>query len=232
MAENVGFCKMCLKKIDKDDINEVKDVMRMMNTAFVEDSWERALDSDASNPITKYLQLIATRKDGNTYSDSVENRDIDSSGITLTKNELIAKWGFQKDDNKYIELEASYNNLTSIKPPSTTLDQKRYAQNVMLEQQLNEALLQKADYKEISALKKLYETNIKELGLDIDAKAKDDVISLGERVRNWELNAPVPQEEVYEDVDKLEYFGKWFVIQMKRVFGKASEEEIRSLYEE
>ena len=232
VASGVGFCKTCLKnEVDGTNVYKAKDMMRLMNIPFVTDVWENAIATGGSNVFSKYLQLIATQRDYKSFFDSVEGRDTGNTGVSLSKTELIAKWGVQKDENKYIEYEAAYDNLVSIKPPATTLDQKRYAQNVMIEHQLNFALGNGADHKEITALKKLYESNIRELGLDIDAQAKDDEVSLGEKIRNWELNAPIPMEEKYEDVDKYGYMSKWFATTMKRVFGKASEEEIRSLYE-
>ena len=57
--------------------------------------------------------------------------------------------------------------------------------------------------------------------------------SLGQRIQNWELNEPVPDNDKYEDTAGLKkYINKWFVIPMKRTFGVASEKEVDSLYED
>lgn len=233
MSGGVGFCKSCLKeRVDGTNVDIAKDMMRLMNIPFVSAVWENALDAGGKSIFSKYLQLIATKKNYKDFADSEIHRDVKETSLEIgDNNDLIAKWGVQEDPNDYIELEAAFNDLVAIKPPSTTLDKKRYAQIVKLETQLNKAL-EKGDYKEVNAFKKLYEDNLKSLGLDIDAASKNDELTLGVRVRNWETHSPIPTDEKLSDVDNVEkYITKWFVNQMKRVFGRATEEEIQELYE-
>lgn len=235
MSGDVGFCKACLKEqIDGTDLEKAKDMMRLMNIPFVSSVWENAVDAGGKNIFSKYLQLIATKKNYKDFADSDSGRDAKVTGLDEAgANERIVRWGLLENEAEYIALEASYNNLVAIKPPSTVLDEKRYAQNVMIEVQLNKALKSGSDHKEVTALKKLYEDNLKALGLDIDAASKDEEQKLGVRIRNWETHSPIPTDESLSDVDNVEkYITKWFVNQMKRVFGRATEEEINELYED
>lgn len=233
ISEEVGFCKPCLKEIDGKNVELSKDMMRLMNVPFVSSVWENAIEQGGDNPFPKYLQLVATKRNYKDFADSDNDRDIEGTGVDLeNQDKLVVRWGIQEDPNTYIELEASYKNLTSIKPPSTVLDEKRYAQIVMIERKLNNALFTGGDTKDVTAFKKLYEDNLRAMGLDVDASSKDEELVLGKRIAEWEKEAPIPIDSNLDDVDGIkEYVNKWFVIPMKRVFGRATEEEIQSLYD-
>ena len=58
-------------------------------------------------------------------------------------------------------------------------------------------------------------------------------MSLGERVRDWEKNEPIPKlSREFEDVDNISaYITKFFLIPMKRLFNQATDEELGNLYD-
>lgn len=240
LETNYGFCKSCLKdKVNDEDMIGVIDMLRLMNVPFVSFVWENAVEKGGSSIFMKYLQLIATQKKYEDFSDSVYGDEDDGSLETGTASmdtfvvtdEMISRWGIKEDKEEYAELEAKLSALRKIKEPSTTLELQRYVQNVKFGKTLDNAF-DIGDSKQIPGLSKAYAAELKELGLNIDMSGQEEGQSLGMRIREWEMREPVPEPNEFSDVDKIEkYIRKWFVIPMKRVFGQATEDEINMLYE-
>lgn len=236
MDGGFGFCKNCLKeKVEDKDLNSVFDALRMMNVPFISSVWESAVEQGETNIFSKYLQLIATQKKYQDFGDSIfeDEDELPTNEDTpfIVTDDVIVRWGDKDSDREFIELEKAYETLIKIKEPTTYLEQQRYVQNVKLGKALNDAL--ESGSKDISALRKSYADDLKELGLDTVSAQKEDNRSLGMRIAEWESNEPLPElGKEYEDVDGImTYIRKWFTIPMKRVFGQATEEEISELYE-
>lgn len=233
MSNNIGFCKDCVRdNVDAKDNNSVVDMLRILNIPFVSDVWENALEKDRDNSFTRYLQLIATRRSYKDFSDTEKHGSGDSlDDFEITKS-MVARWGAGKSKEQYYDMELSYERLCSIKQPATKFEEELYVKNAKLSQALDDAL-ESGDSKTIPSLRKTYSDDLKNLGLDLTSTASEDVGSLGTRIRDWELNKPIPKaDKDLKDVDKVEsYINKFFVIPMKRVFGMASEDEVNSLYE-
>lgn len=233
LNEKSGFCKNCIKEhVDIENVGSVKEMLRLLNIPFVDSVWGNAVEKEQDNAFGKYLQLIATKKKFKNFMDSDFSNGEDSVGELEITEEMIARWGAGMAKDDYYVLEVSYKSLCKIKEPATTLEETRYVQNVMLKSTLDEAL-RSGDHKAITPLKKAYGTDLKELGLDVDALSKEDTRTLGTRIQEWERNAPIPEMSAeFEDVDGIkEYVNKYFVIPMKRVFGRATEEEVSTLYD-
>lgn len=231
--ESFGFCKDCMNtKTEHNDIDIVVDSLRMMNIPFIGSVWESAVDSGGNSTFSKYLQLIATQKRYKDFNDS-EFEDIVDDGSHSTievTDEIIAKWGLRDSVEEYSELEYLYNSLVKIKEPATLFEEKRYAQNVKLGKAVDEALM--TDIKSVAQLRKAYADDLKDLGLDVKQSSEDDTRTLGVRIAEWERHDPVPEISEFGDVDNIQgYISKWFLTPLKRVFGRASEEEINQLYE-
>lgn len=228
MSDNFGYCKECIK----NSVNEMPaiEVMRLLNKPYLESFWNDALKKDPENTIGKYLQLIAPKKAYRGFIDSEYSNDYDEERNVIT-DQAIARWGAGLEEDKYLELEASINDLRRIKEPSTALEEKRYVENVRIYQRLKREI-DEGKATDIKALKATYAQDLKELGLDIEA-SKDDDLSLGERVRDWEKNEPIPKlSREFEDVDNISaYITKFFLIPMKRLFNQATDEELGNLYD-
>lgn len=233
ISDDYGFCKDCMNEYTQDnDIDSVIDALRMMNVPFVNYIWENAVENGENAVFSKYLQLIATQKRYRDFNDSeFDAIDDGSRQVVEITDDIIAKWGIRDSDEEYIELEYLYNSLTKIKEPATLFEEKRYVQNVKLGKAVDDAL-ESADVKIVPQLRRAYADDLKDLGLDVKQSSEDDTRTLGVRIAEWERNAPIPEPVGFEDVDGIqEYIDKWFLIPMKRVFGRASEEEIGKLYE-
>lgn len=234
--DGFGFCKDCLKReVNDEDMNSVFDMLRLMNVPFVSSVWENAVEQKESNIFSKYLQLIATQKRYQDFSDSIYEDEIaipeNAPASFEVTDDVIVRWGSKDDEREYIQLEKAYETLIKIKEPATYLETQRYVQNVKLGKALNEAL--ESGSKDISSLRKAYADDLKELGLDTISAQKDDNRSIGMRIAEWETHEPLPEiSKEFDDVDGLsQYIRKWFQIPMKRIFGQATEDEISELYE-
>lgn len=233
--DNYGFCKDCTNEYtDGNDVSNVIDMLRIMNVPFVEFVWENALEKGGSSAFSKYLQLIATQKKFKDFSDNdFDNQEENGGSRTAIdiNDDIIAKWGIDKEEAEYIELELLYNSLLKIKEPATLFEEKRYVQNVKLGKAVDTAL-EDGDVKTVPQLRKAYADDLKDLGLDIKQSSEENERTLGMRIADWEKNSPIPDDKEFDDVDNIsDYINKWFLIPMKRVFGRASEEEVNKLYE-
>lgn len=239
LSDECGFCKDCINTYAEQGLENITNIFRLMNVPFVNETWDKALEIGGNNIFTKYLQLIATSRRHKDFLDS-DIFDLDASGVEQEEldtdfevtTDVIERWGSRDSDREYMELELAYRSLVKIKEPTTLLEQKRYVQNVKLGKALDIAL-ETGDVKVVPNLRTAYTKDLEELGLNIDMSGQEEGRSLGMRIKEWEMEAPIPTDSVLDDVDGVkEYVSKWFTTQMKRVFGLASEEEITSLYEE
>lgn len=234
--ENYGFCKDCTTKYTEDnDIDKSIDMLRMMNIPFVGYVWENAIEKGDDAVFSKYLQLIATQKKYQDFNDSdFDSEEVvdgsQSTPIEIT-DKIIAKWGIDYTQEQYVELELMYNSLLKIKEPATMFEERRYTQNVKLGRAVDRAL-EDGDVKSVPQLRKAYADDLKDLGLDVKQSSEENERTLGMRIADWEKHSPIPDKSEFDDADGIkDYIHKWFLIPMKRVFGRASEEEINQLYE-
>lgn len=233
-SKRLGFCKDCVNKVDVNDQESVIDLFRMMNIPFVEEVWENQFEDGDESTLGKYLKAVATRREYKIFSDSLygNTNDIESdtkSDVMVTPK-MIDRWGSDSSLEEYQALERAYESLEKIKVPSTHQEEMRYVLNVKFKRALDQALDQ-GETKQVKGLRETYTKDLKELGLDVSSD--DDELSLGQRIREWERNLPIPEMGIeFEDVDGIEYyFNKYFTIPMKRVFGQATSQEISELYE-
>lgn len=233
MADNVGFCKDCVKeKVDIEDNDSIVDMLRLLNIPFVNDVWENAVDKEPDGAFGKYLQLIATKRKYKTFSDGgAVTVGTPDENFTITKD-IIARWGAGKNRDDYYAMEAKYDSLCTIKEPITPFEQQLYVQNVKLSQTLDDAL-ESGDSKSIPQLSKAYQADLKKLGLDVSSVSTDDSGTLGTRIHDWENSRPIPSlSKEFEDVDNIgKYITRFFNNTMKRALGLATEEEVNSIYD-
>lgn len=143
---------------------------------------------------------------------------------------MIERWGKLDNDYEYIEREQDYNNLVRIKEPLTLLEQKRYVENVRLYQRLRSEI-EGGKPTDIKALKTTYAQDLKELGLDIEnEKSKEK--SVGQRIEEYERNAPIPDiGKEFDDVDRIGfYINKFLFLPIKKMFNQASDKDLEDLY--
>lgn len=240
LNEKFGFCKECVNGIidgDADGTTGLTNVLRMMDIPYVQKTWESAVDQDPREPFSKYLRVVALVKKYEGFADSelaANSKPFDFDGandFTITE-EMVSRWGVDKDADDYRYSEIMFEQLKAIKKPSTKLEEQRYCDAVKMAARLDR-VLESGDVKEIAQLSKAYDGLITTLGLNIEMKSEDDQRSLGMKIRDWEQREPVPEmAKEFEDVDGIKkYIEKFLLFPFKRSLGLASEEEINKIYE-
>ena len=235
LHSNFSVCKDCCNSVASvDDKTTMIAVCQLMNIAYVE---KIATEIRENNKIFgDYLRKIAPSKKYQFFSDSdfkeETNKPQNNYGEIEITQELIQKWGSGYSQQEYADYESSLEYLMNIKEPSTQFELMRYITNVQLKKVLNDSL-KDGDSKAITAMRKAYADDLKELGLDSVLNAKSDTgENLGQRIKFYENNKPIPDREEFDDVAGIKgYVSKWFIIPLKRVFGMATEEEVGSLYD-
>lgn len=231
ISKDFGFCKDCVKEM-YDSGTPIIDVLRLLNIPYIENMWEETLEKEDVTPVSKYLQLIAPKKAfrffiDSEYTEGNNHKDVEKLKVT---DDMIERWGKLDNDYEYIEREQDYNNLVRIKEPLTLLEQKRYVENVRLYQRLRSEI-EGGKPTDIKALKTTYAQDLKELGLDIEnEKSKEK--SVGQRIEEYERNAPIPDiGKEFDDVDRIGfYINKFLFLPMKKMFNQASDKDLEDLY--
>ncbi len=233
LNDKFSICRECANKYtDFSDHDSIMLMAQLTNLPYVKDVVSDIAKTEKEPNFGAYTRKLAPYKKYKTFSDSQFNSE-SIEAVTEVTEEMIQRWGKDYSEEEYAYLESSLRGLMTIKPATTALEIQRYVVNIKLKAALDDAL-KEGDFKAIPQLRKAYAEDSKDLGLDAVLSGKDDSgKSLGQRIGQWELNAPIPDDERYNDASGLEkYIRKWFVIPMKRTMGVASEKEVESLYED
>lgn len=214
--------------VDKSPI----EVLRMMNIPYVSEHWNYCLEAeqgDYRKAVSKYLQMMGPRTQ---YPDfmSSEFDEVEKEEFEVT-DEMVRKWGPDLMPDEYQELELSYQELVNIQEPRTQLEKSNYIDNAFLKKRSREAF-STGSAQDIKNIQSAYQTSLKELGLDTAAiNDRTATLSLGERIKEWEQEAPVPKiSPEFLDIDNImKYFHAFFVTPVLQNFGKASEDSINEL---
>lgn len=233
LNDKFSICRDCANSVaDFSDEESVIEMEQLANIPFVKNLYIDVKRQSKKPSFGIYQKKLAPYKKFETFSDSAFTTDGASETVDITP-ELERRWGKDYSEEEYAYFENALQGLIAIKPATTAFEIQRYVANVKLKNALDEAF-KDGNSKDITALRKAYSEDSKDLGFDAVLSGNDDSgKSLGQRIQNWELNEPVPDSDKYEDTAGLKkYINKWFVIPMKRTFGVASEKEVDSLYED
>lgn len=233
LGDKFSICRDCANNVANfDDEDLVIEMAQLANIPFVKTIYLDVKRTSKNPTFGAYQKKLAPYKKFQQFSDSVFTTENAAEDLKITP-ELEQRWGKDYDEEEYAYFESSLQGLIAIKPATTAFEIQRYVANVKLKDALDQAFKDR-DPKAITALRKAYSEDSKDLGFDAVLSGNDDSgKSLGQRIQNWELSEPVPDSDKYEDAAGLKkYIEKWFVIPMKRTFGVASEKEVESLYED
>lgn len=117
------LCKLCIQDmVDITNLDSVKNMLRMIDKAFVAHLWESA--SSKSSPIGEYFKLINAKDFRHfTWDDSIfelnEVREIDlgeqptpkQQSKFVASDEIVNKWGFGYLPEEYKAFEQKYSML-------------------------------------------------------------------------------------------------------------------------
>ena len=208
------YCKTCLKEnLNEDDINSIREVMRILDRPYFHEAWEKAKKSK-SDTLGKYLKDIALNFKEETYdhSDFINNANVRVYEEHLKDNEinddLTLKWGSGYTPLEIQQLEKFYDDMIRANDISTPQHkaQLELLCKVYLEQ--NKALAEKrfGDFKNLNSQ---YNQILRDSGFrPIDKQGGGESVGIRTFSQIWEeierdgFIKPAPIEENQDIVDK------------------------------
>jgi hypothetical protein len=129
----LNICKSCLlTKVNPDDLDNVKDILRQIDKPFLSYMWQSAIDESPTKEgiFGKYLKNISMRQFKDmTWKDSdfeIENGDTTKATLSneddfVLTDEIMDKWGFGYTPEEYRFFEKKYKMLRNNYPEKTAL---------------------------------------------------------------------------------------------------------------
>ncbi|MGD2352067.1 hypothetical protein ACP8H2_10010 [Bacillus subtilis] len=242
LHERFGFCKKCVKgNVDLNDMETLYNFLRTMDIPYLKEFWKQANDAE-NETIGTYLKNLNSLKQNKELrfkdSDDITGKtnkaellDIDTN-FQLT-DEIVKKWGRNLELEDYIFLEEEFENLGGYEAETTI--QERLFKNMAKTQWMANKAYEEGDHGKYEKMMKtlsqqMNDANIKPVQVK-SASEDGGFRSWGEIVKMIEETEPISdQQDEFKDVDGIyKYIDRWFITQLKRVFGKIKDEDIVKL---
>lgn len=242
LHERFGFCKKCVKgNVDLNDMETLYNFLRTMDIPYLKEFWKQANDAE-NETIGTYLKNLNSLKQNKELrfrdSDDITGKtnkaelvDIDTD-FELT-DEIIKKWGRNLELEDYIFLEEEFENLGGNEADTTI--QERLFKNMAKTQWMANKAYEEGDHGKYEKMMKTLSTQMQDANIkpvQVKSASEDGGFrSWGEIVKMIEETEPISeQQDEFKDVDGIyKYIDRWFITQMKRVFGKINDEDIVKL---
>lgn len=241
--EQFGFCKRCVKNnINQDQLDTLYLFLRTMNIPYLKEYWTKAYEGNTET-IGTYLKNLNSLKQNKelTYADSddmtvktskVETM-VDYSNFEIT-NEMLRRWGRNHELEDYIMLEEIFETFGGYEAENNI--QERLLINIAKTQWVANTALEDGDHakyeKMMNVLSKLMgDANIKPVQIKANAQEGAKMSSWGEWVQLIEEKEPIDELDTsFKDKAFVrKYISTFFFTQIKRVFGRATDEEVEKL---
>ncbi len=242
LNERFGFCKKCVKgNVDLNDMETLYNFLRTMDIPYLKEFWKQANDAD-NETIGTYLKNL------NSLRQNKELRFKDSDDITGKTNkaelfeidddfevtdEVLKRWGRNLEKHDYLFLEEEFDRLGGYEADNTI--QESICKNMARTQWMGNRALEEGDHNKYEKMMKTLSTQMQDANIkpvQVKSASEDGALkSWGEWVKLVEETEPVSdQQEEFQDVDGIyKYIDRWFIVQLKRVFGKIKDEDIVKL---
>lgn len=242
LHERFGFCKKCVKgNVDLNDMETLYNFLRTMDIPYLKEFWKQANDAD-NETIGTYLKNLNSLRQNKELrfkdSDDISGKtnkaelvDIDTD-FELT-DEIIKKWGRNLELEDYIFLEEEFENLGGDQAEDTL--QERLFKNMAKTQWMANKAYEEGDHTKYEKMMKTLSQQMQDADIKpVQRKTTGDeggFRSWGEIVKMIEETEPISdQADEFKDADGIyKYIDRWFITQMKRVFGKIKDEDIVKL---
>lgn len=242
LHERFGFCKKCVKgNVDLNDMETLYNFLRTMDIPYLKEFWKQANDAD-NETIGTYLKNLNSLRQNKELrfkdSDDISGKtnkaelvDIDTD-FELT-DEIIKKWGRNLELEDYIFLEEEFENLGGDQAEDTL--QERLFKNMAKTQWMANKAYEEGDHGKYEKMMKTLSQQMQDADIKpVQRKSTSDeggFRSWGEIVKMIEETEPISEQaDEFQDADGIyKYIDRWFITQMKRVFGKIKDEDIVKL---
>lgn len=238
--ERFGFCKKCVvSEIKPDDMSTLYSYLRTMNIPYIKDNWKSANESK-SETIGTYLKMVNLKtyrdlefEDGDSLSGKTnqqELRKIEMEDVSITED-VLRRWGRTLEEEDYIILEEEFNRLGGHDVDN--LIEESTIKNIARTQWMANKALDEGDHVKYEKMIRILSTQMNDAEIS-PARMKKNKTNSMESWAEWvafiEKNEPVEEgEEDYEPKYLSEYINRWFISQMKRIFGKTKDEDIKKM---
>lgn len=241
--DKFGFCKKCVKDyVDFNNMETLFDFLRTMDIPYLKDFWKQANESKNATIGTYFRSLSLKQNSDLRFKDSdrlsgktndTELYDDENDTFDLTDS-IIKRWGRNLELEDYMFLEEEFERLGGLEVEDTI--QERLFKNMAKTQLMAEKALQEGDTNKYEKMMKtlsvqMNDANIKPVQVK-SASQDGGLSSWGEWVKLIEEKEPASTPETekkYEPKFIKDYVERWFVTQMKRVFGRIKDEDIKKL---
>ncbi|PEF30281.1 hypothetical protein CON39_11425 [Bacillus thuringiensis] len=241
--ERFGFCKKCVREhVNLDDMNTLYDFLRTMDIPYLKEFWRMANEANTET-IGTYLKNLNSLKQNKELrfkdSDDITGKtnkaelvDIDYDDFELT-DAIVKKWGRNLELEDYVFLEEEFRALGGEYAEDAF--QERLFKNMATTQWMANKAKEDGDSNRYEKMMKTLSTQMQDANIkpvQIKSSSQDGgLASWGEWIRLIEEKEPISeQQEEFKDVDGIHnYVERWFIVQMKRVFGRIKDEDIKKL---
>lgn len=241
--DKFGFCKKCVKDyVDFNNMETLFDFLRTMDIPYLKDFWKQANESKNATIGTYFRSLSLKQNSDLRFKDSdrlsgktndTELYDDENDTFDLTDS-IIKRWGRNLELEDYMFLEEEFERLGGLEVEDTI--QERLFKNMAKTQLMAEKALQEGDTNKYEKMMKtlsvqMNDANIKPVQVK-SASQDGGLSSWGEWIKLIEEKEPASTPETekkYEPKFIKDYVERWFVTQMKRVFGRIKDEDIKKL---
>lgn len=242
--EKFGFCKKCVRNnINFDDMDTLYNFLRTMDIPYLKDFWKQANEAKTETIGTYFKNLSLKQNRDLHFKDShdmsgktnkAELTEIDYESFEIT-NTIIKRWGRNLELEDYIFLEEEFDNIGGHESENTI--QERIFKNMAKTQWMANKAYEEGDHNKYEKMMKtlssqMNDANIKPVQIKTSTE-ESGLSSLGEWIKLVEETEPITEDESeYEPKYIKDYIERWFIVQMKRVFGRIKDEEIKKLDDE
>lgn len=243
--EKFGFCKKCVKKdVKEDQLDTLYNFLRTMDIPYLKEYWTKAYEG-STETIGTYLKNLNSLKQNKDlrYSDSDDmtvkttkvETAIDYSDFNVTPS-MIRRWGRNLELEDYIMLEEIFETFGGYQDDTDSI-QHGLLTNISKTQWMANKALEDGDHakyeKMMNVLSKLMgDANIKPVQIKANAQEGAKMSSWGEWVLLIEEKEPVDEQDAsFKDNSFVRrYITTFFFTQIKRIFGRATDEEVEMLH--
>lgn len=241
--DKFGICKKCVKsKVNVDKMDTLYKFLQTMDIPFLKRFWKIANESD-NETIGTYLKNLNSLQQNselrfedsdkmNTKTNNAELVDIDSD-FELT-NAIIKKWGRGLELEDYQFLEEEFESIGGFEA-ETTVQEKLFKNMAHTQLQANRAI-ENGDTVTYEKMMKILSTQMNDANIkpvQVKSASEDgSIASWGEWIRVIENDEPATDGMDYEPKFVGKYIDRFFVTQIKRVFGRIKDEDIKNLEDE
>lgn len=239
--EQFGFCKKCVRNhIDLNEMDTLTGFLRTMDIPYLKDFWKQANDAQTETIGTYFKNLSLKQNRELRFKDSddisgktnkAELTEISYDDFEIT-NEILRRWGRSLEFEDYIFLEEEFESLGGHEAETTL--QERLFKNMARTQWMAHKAYEDGDHTKYEKMMKTLSSQMQDANIkpvQVKSASEDGGLrSWGEWVKKVEETRPVSENESeYEPKYIKEYIDRWFITQMKRVFGKIRDEDIKKM---